>query len=180
MFDSEISRTVVCLALSASNNAVGTLPEEICLLEGLETIVLEGNQLSGTLPECLTGLASMFEFNLRENEFSGSPPSGFLSMPRLETLDLSSNQFTGGLDFLSESETTNSTTSRLQTLRLDNNGFTGELPSDIYALNSLQELTLQGTSVTGDVSSICDNPAVWILTTDCSQVTCNSDCCECL
>ena len=150
------------------------------MLEDLETVVLEGNQLSGNLPQCLTDLASVFEFNFRKNGFSGSPPSGFLSMPRLETLDLSSNQFTGGLDFLAASETGNSTGTSLRTLRLDNNGFNGELPSEIQSLEYLQELTLQGTSITGDISAICDNPAVWIITTDCTQVTCNSDCCECL
>ena len=165
-----------CPLRSASNNAVGTLPEEICLLEDLETIVLEGNQLTGTLPQCLTDLVSVFEFNLRQNEFSGTPPSGFLSMPLLETLDLSNNQFSGELDFLATNATSSS---RLQTLRLDNNGFNGELP-DLYALNSLQELTLHGTMVTGNVSAVCDGPAMTILTTNCTLVTCNSDCCECL
>ena len=166
---------------SALNNAVGTVPEEICLLESLETIVLEGNQLTGTLPQCLTGLTSAFEFDFRQNEFSGSPPSGFLSMHLLETLDLSNNRFTGELDFLAPSETTNATSSsRLKTLRLDNNGFNGELPSDLYSLRSLQELTLHGTLITGDISAVCDGPAMLILTTNCTQVTCNSDCCECL
>lgn len=164
----------------ASNNAVGTLPQEICMLESLETLVVESNQLSGNLPECLTGLASVFEFNFRKNSFSGTPPSGFLSMPRLETLDLSSNEFTGDLEFLAESGTMNATGSRLKTLRLSNNGFDGELPSEIYSLDSLQELTLHGTSVTGNVSDICDNGGVWIVTTNCTLMPCNSDCCECL
>ncbi len=152
------------------------------MLEDLETLVFEGNQLGGELPECLTSLSSVFEFNVHNNAFSGRPPSGFFNMPRLETLDLSSNMFTGRLDFLvgpdDRSETVGN--SRLTTLRLDNNGFDGELPSELYALDALQELTLHDTAVQGDVSAMCENPTVSILTTDCSQAVCNKDCCDCL
>lgn len=152
------------------------------MLEDLETLVFEGNQLYGELPACLTGLSAVFEFDVHNNAFSGTPPSGFLTMPRLETLDLSSNNFTGGLDFLAGTDDRAEplSFSKLTTLRLDNNGFDGELPTEIYTLNALEELTLHKTAITGDISAMCEQPTVSILTTTCSQVVCNNDCCTCL
>lgn len=168
--------------IAAANNAVGGVPEEICLLENLETLSFENNQLGGSLPACLTSLLSIFEFNVHNNAFSGIPPSGFFDMPRLETLDLSSNAFTGELDFLEGPQSRAGSVdfvSQIRTLRLDNNEFEGNIPDSMYNLNSLEELTLQQTSVWGDVSALCSNPAISVLSMDCSQVSCNESCCTC-
>ena len=169
---------------AASNNAVGGVPEEICMLMDLESLLLENNQLGGSLPTCLTSLSSVFEFDVHSNDFSGSPPPGFFDMPKLQTLDLSSNQFSGGLNFLEgmNSRSTNSaqSTSPITTLRLNNNGFVGDVPRSVYDLNALKILTLYGTSVTGNVSALCSKPSVSVLSTDCSQVACDEACCQCV
>jgi hypothetical protein len=152
------------------------------MLENLETLLFENNQLGGELPACMTSLSNVFEFDVHNNGFSGRPPSGFFDMPKLETLDLSSNGFNGGLDFLAgpDSRSGNVQFSRLTTLRLNDNSFNGEVPLEVFELDSLQELALQNTGLTGDVSAMCNKTSVTGVTTDCLKVACNKACCECV
>lgn len=152
------------------------------MLDNLETLLFENNELGGELPACMTSLTKVFEFDVHNNRFSGRPPSGFFDMPKLETLDLSSNSFNGGLDFLTGPDSRSGSVqfSKIATLRLDNNGFDGEIPPEVYELDSLEELSLHDTGVTGDVSAMCGKPTVTVLTTDCSQVVCSEDCCNCV
>lgn len=163
---------------TASNNAFGVIPPEICILSELEIILLENNKLVGELPACLTKLNRLYELDVRNNKLSGSPPTGFLELPRLTTLDLSSNKFTGDLSFLSASEEALAV-SKISSLKLDNNNFNGDPPlSLLESLENLEEVSLQGTSVTGDVSALCASSA--LVSVDCGQVACNGACCECL
>lgn len=168
---------------TASNNLVGEIPNEICLLSSLEMIQLENNAIVGELPSCLTNLTSLFELDVHNNNLSGNPPMGFLEMPELETLSLSDNAFSGNLDFLQVPETLVAdifVTNKVTHLHLDNNPFTGEIPSSLYYLEGLEELTLHNTDLTGDVTAICEGDSAVLVTSDCNEVVCeDAECCEC-
>lgn len=165
-------------SFAASNNAIGSIPEEICLLQDLESILLENNRLVGSLPACITELSSVFEFNAHGNELTGAPPSGFLDMPNLETLDLSSNQFSGSLDFLVGP---GAGPSKLTTLKLDDNDFDGDVPTEVLGqLGGIQEMTLHDTGVTGDVSTLCSILSAGSITATCDQLSCTGECCNCV
>ena len=153
------------------------------MLDYLESLQLENNYLVGELPACVTSLSKAFKFDVHNNQLSGTPPLGFVEMPQLETLDLSSNTFSGGLDFLAGLNSSSSgsvESSKITALRLDNNDFVGDIPSDLFGLGSLSELSLHDTLLTGDVSAMCDKPTITVLKIDCSKIVCSEHCCSCV
>lgn len=85
------------LALS-SKGLVGTLPEELGILTGLERLYLGYNQLSGELPESMANLQQLKCLSMPFNRFTGSIPASFaVWMDLLEEISLTGNSFTGRL-----------------------------------------------------------------------------------
>ncbi|KAI8007391.1 Receptor-like protein EIX2 [Camellia lanceoleosa] len=85
----------------SSNNLTEELSEILHKLSrsenSLQTLNLEGNQLSGTLPN-FTRFSSLRELYLSYNQLNGPFPESFGPLPSLVYLDLSRNQITSSLN----------------------------------------------------------------------------------
>ena len=175
----ENSQAVIGITLS-SKFVLGTLPEEICLLEHLESLDLSFNMMSGVIPDCLRDLVSLKNIDLSNNFFSGDLPPGVLLIPSLEGFNVSGNSLTGGLDTLMGSMFLGSVyrtseTWKLRRLNLDSNHLSGKLPEYFQALLNLKSLTLHNNDLSGDVGNFCANSDLSELTADCREVACT--CC---
>jgi serine/threonine protein kinase/Leucine-rich repeat (LRR) protein len=127
--------TVVSVSLQF-NNLVGTLPESIVLLTGLEILNIDFNYLSGTLPDAVGQMTKLRYLSFRRNFLSGTIQSAiFDGLQWLETLYLDGNLLTGTLPFL------NSTAmgfSHLYLIDLVDNALTGSLPTDFCNFPALE------------------------------------------
>ena len=79
-----------------SNSLAGTLPSELGLLSGLESMYLGKNQLFGTVPTQL-GIGSLKKMFLGINSLQGSLPSELGAATGLELLDVRVNGLYGRL-----------------------------------------------------------------------------------
>lgn len=121
----------------------GELPQELCNLAFLETLIMGENHFSGIIPPCIFNISTLIALRLSVNQFSGSLPlDEGLSLPNLEELYLRNNKFTGPIP----SCITNATL--LTRLELSNNAFRGLLPN-FSKLRSLQALLLWNNNFSG-------------------------------
>eukprot|EP00980_Cylindrotheca_fusiformis_P019346 scaffold6638_cov127-Cylindrotheca_fusiformis.AAC.30 len=82
------------------NNLVGTIPEEIALLQGVTKIWLSTNQLSGEIPGDSFGeLTDLSVLYLKENQLTGSVPASLNKNSNLNTLFVQENSLTGSWPF---------------------------------------------------------------------------------
>lgn len=176
MLEKVLSKSLTC-NLSASNNIAGELPQEVCLLEDLESLLLGNNEFVGVIPACVVDLTSLFELDVHDNDFNGTPPAGLTSMMSLRKLDLSGNGLSGNLDFLVSDADLQ--TSKVTSLKLNNNAFTGTVPESLFLMEDLEEVTLHNNALNGDISKFCEVISGIQLSTDCSQVSCTDSCCTC-
>ncbi|KFW71184.1 Malignant fibrous histiocytoma-amplified sequence 1, partial [Pygoscelis adeliae] len=113
------------------------LPESLCQLSALESLMLDGNRLRA-LPAGFGSLQRLKMLNLSSN-LLGEFPAAILALPSLEELYLSRNQLTLLPPRLCQLR-------QLRTLWLDNNRIR-YLPDSIVLLHSLEELVLQGNQI---------------------------------
>lgn len=104
----------------------------------------EKNNLDGTLPEEIRLLDSMESFGVYWNELSGTIPSGIVEWSELRLLDLERNKFVGPAfpEKLSQ-------WSHLESYQISNNKLNGPMLTDFYALPELRSLWIAGNSITG-------------------------------
>ena len=60
-------------ALSLSNNKLTSLPEDVCLVEGLHSLLVHGNKLTGR-PISFGPLGLLEKLDVRSNSSPSSPP----------------------------------------------------------------------------------------------------------
>ncbi|KAG7349633.1 RHS repeat-associated core domain containing protein [Nitzschia inconspicua] len=134
----------------SSNNIAGLLPADLFRLERIEIIDLHNNAFVGTFPRDINPDQVTLRFvALHENGLSGSIPQTIGHLHKLTHLDLSSNLFTGmipmEIDHLTD----------LTYLFLGENNFRkGKIPSWVYGMTQLRELSLKTTQRTGTISDV--------------------------
>ncbi|GAX19557.1 hypothetical protein FisN_19Hh135 [Fistulifera solaris] len=109
-------------------------------------LTLDKNNLQGTLPQEISLLDTMESFGVYQNALSGTVPNGIVEWTELRLLDLEDNQFTGPAfpDKLSQ-------WSQLESYQVSNNDLTGPMISDFYALPELRKLWVAGNKITGSL-----------------------------
>ncbi|KAK8959008.1 Receptor protein kinase-like protein [Platanthera guangdongensis] len=157
---------VVSLVLSGTQ-LLGSIPDELGLLEHLRDLDLSGNFLNGTLPlmlfnsselrtlsladneisgelsELLGKLQSLQVLNLSNNALIGNVPKNLTLLPNLTTVILSNNYLSGQL--------TGGGFKKLETLDLGSNLVNGTLPPDLTGPN-LHYLNLSYNRLAGEIS----------------------------
>ena len=137
-----------------SNNLVGTLPEEIGVLTGLERLLLGFNTLSSSIPSSLFKLSKLSIVDFSSNSLSGPIPESLSQATSLQTLHLGYNRLLEGpiassfeAAFLGENRVC-----RLEVLVLAENVFSGIFPLDVVAASctNLTALNLQSSGLTGE------------------------------
>lgn len=79
----------------SNNNLSGSVPLEMYMLTGIQSLNLSHNMLSGTIPKEIDNLEPLESFDLSRNLFSGEIPQTMSSLHYLEVLNLSFNNFMG-------------------------------------------------------------------------------------
>ncbi|KAK7280921.1 hypothetical protein RIF29_08496 [Crotalaria pallida] len=124
-------------------NLSGELPGSISNLKRLSSLDLSNCQFNGTLPTSLSRLTHLVHLDLSFNYFNGSLPS-FNLTKNLEYLSLYNNDLSGVV-----SSTHWEGLVKLLSINLGDNFFTGRVPSSLFTLPSLQQLTLSQNNFFG-------------------------------
>ena len=127
------------------NNLKGRLPQELALMDRLETLRLIGNGLAGHIPPELARLDRLAALDLSVNLLTGPIPLELGQLENLSVLDLSANGLTGSVP------TELGRLDRLTVLDLGLNRLHGPLPPELGNLRSLERLTLSSNEFTGPV-----------------------------
>ncbi|KAG8368428.1 hypothetical protein BUALT_Bualt15G0044400 [Buddleja alternifolia] len=128
--------------LDLSNNFLnGTLPNSLFNASELQTLSLSNNVISGTIPESISGLKSLKLLNLSDNALAGNLPKSLTSLQNLTVVSLRSNYFTGPIP---------SSIQSFQVFDLSSNLLNGSLPLDFGGEN-LNYLNLSSNKLSGFV-----------------------------
>ena len=131
------------------NELTSFLPSEIGRLSGLSSLKLDSNQLMWTIPTEIGLLYSLEMLLLDFNNFAGAMPSEVGTMQQLKSLHLNDNPFLFGP--IPERELASMTD--LQELTLNGTGLTGTLPDEACFLAVLEVDC--ATTVANTKSGVC-------------------------
>uniref|UniRef100_A0A5B6ZHE0 Protein kinase domain-containing protein n=1 Tax=Davidia involucrata TaxID=16924 RepID=A0A5B6ZHE0_DAVIN len=129
--------------LDLSNNSLnGTLPGSLFNSSELQVLSLSHNMIFGELPELTRGFTSLQFLNLSDNALAGNVPERLGTLKNLTVVSLRSNYFSGsipgGIDFV-------------EVLDLSSNLFNGSLPVG-FGGESLRYLNLSHNKLSGSIS----------------------------
>lgn len=123
---------------------VGSIPGEIALLDGLETLLLSGLGLEGSIPPEIGELTNLRTLILSANRLTGSIPSSMGRLANLREMNLSLNRLSG------EIPPELGSLRDLQDLRLHWNEVEGEIPVELAGLR-VHTLWLHGNRLSGQI-----------------------------
>ena len=156
---SNANTTILGLSFKG-NNMTGEFPDEILMLDRLESLDLENNAISGSIPETIGALSHLRILSLGMNKLMLTIPDSIGDLLKLETLSLFSNALSGTLP-PTLGNLTLLTSINLHTptwdyygetiisLTSDNAFFWGQIPSSIGNLINLQWLSFGYNAFTG-------------------------------
>ncbi|GKY92920.1 hypothetical protein MPSEU_000261000 [Mayamaea pseudoterrestris] len=127
-----VGKALTSLQLT-SNQLIGTLPDELSVLNKLQTLSLNNNALQSTIPTAIGLLTSLTDLDLSSNSLSGTLASEIANLSNLSNLLLQANLLEGGIpdDF--------GQLLQLQQIRLDSNNLNGNVPEAVcYAFSASQ------------------------------------------
>lgn len=168
--------------LDLSMNAfTGPIPDFIGDYKDMQYLFLSANSFDqGLIPDTFEKLTKLEELSLRGTARTGSLPTYIgTNLTKLVLLDLSSNALEGDIPGSYGS------LEALEFLLLNNNeDITGTIPSTFTGLTQLQGFFLDGTSIMGDLDTVCVLPKFAEISgqegifADCAggPITCSCDC----
>ncbi|XP_078437209.1 leucine-rich repeat protein kinase family protein [Wolffia australiana] len=131
--------------LFEGNNFTGPIPASIGLVQTLTVLRLDRNALTGTVPPSIGNMTRVRELHLSSNGLTGGIPD-LSGMSSLTYTDLSNNLFTP-----SPAPTWFSNLRSLSVLIMESAGLIGRVPTGVFRLPLIQELTLKGNKFNGTV-----------------------------
>ncbi|TVU36603.1 hypothetical protein EJB05_18542, partial [Eragrostis curvula] len=129
-------------AIFDNNKFNGPIPRSLGLVPNLTIIRLDHNQLTGPIPNSIGNLPNLMELSLASNLLNGAVPD-LTDAAQLNYVDLSNNDFTS-----SPAPGWFSTLTSLNTLFMDNDRLTGTIPSALFSLPQLQQVSLAKNAFT--------------------------------
>ncbi|KAK7339950.1 hypothetical protein VNO77_20639 [Canavalia gladiata] len=124
-------------------NFSGQLPSSVSNIKQLSVLDLSSCEFEGTLPSSLSKLNQLVHLDLSFNNFVG--PFPFVNMSKsLKYLSFFQNDFTGPISSAHWEGLSN-----IVSINLGNNAFNGKVPSALFTLPSLQDLTLSRNAFGG-------------------------------
>ncbi|XP_051148824.1 protein NSP-INTERACTING KINASE 3-like [Andrographis paniculata] len=120
-----------------------------CSSDGyVSNLGLTGLSLSGALSPGIGNLTGLQSVLLQNNDISGSIPETIGKLEKLRTLDLSNNKLSGDIPNSIGSLT------NLNYLRLNNNSLTGNVPASLSEIESLRLVDLSFNNLSGSVPKV--------------------------
>ena len=120
-----------------NNHFSGRIPSTIKTMIGLKTLELHNNKLTGPLPSELGLLTNLGSLKVQQNELSGAIPAEIQTHQKLRTLDISNQlgkKFTGAFPSFESSPL-------LTTIDASQNAFSGWLPTNfLYGVDPTSAL----------------------------------------
>ncbi|WOH04767.1 hypothetical protein DCAR_0624179 [Daucus carota subsp. sativus] len=123
----------------SSNFMNGTLPGSLFNASELQVLSLSNNVISGELPKLIPGLKNLQVLNLSDNALAGKVPESLTSSQNLTVVSLRSNYFSGSVPSKFQS---------VEVLDLSSNMFNGSLPLEFDG-EHLQYLNLSYNKFSG-------------------------------
>eukprot|EP00301_Raphidiophrys_heterophryoidea_P025643 c8655_g1_i1.p1 GENE.c8655_g1_i1~~c8655_g1_i1.p1 ORF type:complete len:269 (+),score=65.90 c8655_g1_i1:37-843(+) len=152
-----VEDSVVGLALE-NNLLHGMLSASIAQFQKARFFLFHGNEISGTIPEEITKLPLLEQLTLSNNNLRGPLPVGLGRMPQLRYLDISNypgfghtiaNKFVQQLPDMMFTES-----SQIQELYMGGVGLVGTIPSTLFMMPKLRELSLTQNELTGFIPDL--------------------------
>ncbi|CAL4960757.1 unnamed protein product [Urochloa decumbens] len=129
-----------------NNNFTGPIPASIGQVTSLQIIRLDHNQFSGPVPDSIGNLSNLMELSLANNLLNGTVPD-LTSVTQLDYVDLSNNKFPR-----SPAPGWFSTLTSLNSIFMENDDLTGTIPSDLFSLPNLQQVSLARNAFSGKLN----------------------------
>ncbi|XP_050364321.1 receptor protein kinase-like protein At4g34220 [Argentina anserina] len=130
--------------LDLSNNFFnGSLPKTVLNASELQVLSLSNNVISGELPESIGDLKSLQLLNISDNALAGKVPQNLTSLQNLTVVSLRSNYFAGNVPTGFNS---------VEVLDLSSNLLNGSLPLD-FGGNNFRYLNLSYNKIGGKIPS---------------------------
>ncbi|CAL4973444.1 unnamed protein product [Urochloa decumbens] len=129
-----------------NNNFTGPIPASIGQVTSLQIIRLDHNQFSGPVPDSIGNLSNLMELSLANNLLNGTVPD-LTSVTQLDYVDLSNNNFPR-----SPAPGWFSTLTSLNSIFMENDDLTGTIPSDLFSLPNLQQVSLARNAFSGKLN----------------------------
>lgn len=134
--------------LDLGNNCLsGSLPQEICALERLTTLILDGASSSSNCQTYIFPDNVIFNGFISAHTLDGTIPSCLFGIRTLQTLHLAGNGFTGDLP------ASLNVSDALTDLSLSHNYLTGSIPRGIQLKTNWLKLDLSYNKLTGTLES---------------------------
>jgi len=128
--------------IDLSNNFLnGSLPNTIFNSSQLQVLSLSNNVISGQLHQLVGKLTDLKVLNLSDNAFAGLVPENLTTLPNLTVVSLKSNYFSGSVP---------TGFKYVEILDLSSNLFNGSLPED-FGGESLRYLNLSYNKISGTI-----------------------------
>ncbi|KAL2995997.1 hypothetical protein AAZX31_10G248900 [Glycine max] len=128
--------------IDLSNNFLnGSLPNTIFNSSQLQVLSLSNNVISGKLPELIGKMTNLKLLNLSDNAFSGLIPENLSTLPNLTVVSLKSNYFSGSVP---------TGFNYVEILDLSSNLLNGSLPNE-FGGESLRYLNLSYNKISGTI-----------------------------
>lgn len=126
------------------NLIVGSLPNNLGNLVGLETFDMNGCSLAGSLPSTIGSAGSLTMLHISDSDLTGSFPTSFCRLSSLVSINLDRNFLTGTLPSVDAMQS-------LNTLYVNFNRLVGTIPEHYGQLPLLSLLGLYGNGLNGTV-----------------------------
>lgn len=133
------------------NQLSGNIPPELGNLTKLQFLIVGNNNLTGPIPPELGNLVSLKKLYFQKNNISGTIPSELFSLNSLQTLYLASNELSGSIP----AEIGNLV--NLKVLGLYFNQLSGPIPPQIGSLISLDIFAINDNELSGNIPSTIGN-----------------------
>mmetsp|Transcript_16910 Transcript_16910/g.38778 ORF Transcript_16910/g.38778 Transcript_16910/m.38778 type:complete len:789 (-) Transcript_16910:51-2417(-) len=135
----------------SSNLFHGGIPEDVFLLPKLQILDLHDNRFDSSIPDDIPQNNDRLQFlALHNNVLGGTIPSTIANLRHLSHLDVTHNKLSGTIPIQLEK-----LSSSLTYLFLGANFFKeGPVPSLVYTMNNLRELSLKSLKLTGSISGM--------------------------
>ncbi|GKY90589.1 hypothetical protein MPSEU_000032600 [Mayamaea pseudoterrestris] len=139
------------------NNVTGTLPAELSMLTGLTRLYIKGvsgtRGLTGSIPESLNQLKNMSVVVLNDHQFQSSIPDSILSAwSQLTVINIIGSGLSGTIP------STVGSLTLCSNFLLDSNALTGTFPAAVSSMSSLAAFGITGNQLSGTLPELSIAP----------------------